>query len=114
MIKLSQTIQALNNSNFKTIAKQEIETINKQALPLQQGLSHSSYVSDEAFSVVILNHHETEQRLIIKTGIFYSGIIAGCSCADDPTPLDLQNEYCEIQFSIDKISTETEITLLEN
>ena len=112
MIKLTRTIQAMRQAGFKTIARAEIEAIDKQLLPLQQGLALSSCVSDEAFSAVILNHHETEQHLIIKTGIFYSGIIAGCSCADDPTPMDVQNEYCELQFTVDKETCNADILLL--
>jgi hypothetical protein len=45
-------------------------------------------------------------------GVFFSGIITGCSCADDPTPVETQNEYCELLFAIDKATAETTITLL--
>ena len=51
--------------------------------------------------------------ILVKAGIFYTGIIAGCSCADDPTPLDEQNEYCELELNINKETAETTIVLLE-
>lgn len=114
MIKLSQTAQAFDSADFKKIAKEEIQNIDPEFLPLQQGLSHSSYVADTAISVIILNFNEENNTLHIKTGVFYSGIIAGCSCSDDPTPVDEQNEYCELQFEVNKKTAETSVKLLKN
>jgi len=114
MIKLPQTVQAFNSPDFKKIAKKEIQNTDPKLLPLQQGLSHSSYATDTAISVIILNFDEEKDTLQIKTGIFYSGIIAGCSCSDDPTPVDEQNEYCELQFEINKKTAETSVKLLKN
>ena len=55
---------------------------------------------------------DDEGFIHVKAGIFYSGIIAGCSCADDPTPVDEQNEYCEVQFEINKKTAEATVALL--
>ena len=83
-------------------------------LPLQQGLSLSSYVGKSPVSAIILNTTEKTDSIQIKAGIFYTGIIAGCSCSDDPSPTDEQNEYCEVQFTINKNTAETTVTLLNN
>lgn len=112
MLKLIKTAQAINSNNIKQIAKQEIQKINKDLLPLQQGLSLSSYVGKSEISVVILNIENKADIIQIKAGIFYTGIIAGCSCSDDPSPTDEQTEYCELQFDIDKNTAETNIILL--
>jgi len=48
----------------------------------------------------------------VKAGLLYAGIIAGCSCADDPTPIDEVTEYCVVRFDIDKATAETKVTLL--
>ena len=112
MIKLTKTIQALKSDSYKKVAKEEIQNIEPDLLPLQQGLSLSSYVGKSPISVVILNMTEEINTLNIKTGIFYTGIIAGCSCSDDPSPTDEQNEYCELQFCINKDTAETEVRLL--
>lgn len=112
MIKLTNSLNAWNNAEFNSIFKNEIQSLDPALLPLQQGLSLSSYVGSNPISVVILNCSEKPDQLQIKTGIFYTGIIAGCSCSDDPTPVDEQNEYCEMQFNIDKKSAETCVSLL--
>lgn len=114
MIKLKKTLLAFKTSDFKNIVKTEITNIDKAQLPLQQGLSLSSYVGQAPFSVVILNVVENESSLNIKTGIFYTGIIAGCSCSDDPSPTDEQTEYCELQFDINKNTAVTTVILLNS
>ena len=112
-MKLSSSLQAWANPEFNHVAKDEIQSIDPTLLPLQKGLSLSSYVSDRPISVTILNFSETTDIISVKAGIFYTGIIAGCSCADDPTPLDEQNEYCEGRFDINKNTAETTVTLLQ-
>lgn len=114
MLLLKQSVHAWDKENFTEIFKAEVSHLPPVSLPLQQGLTLSSYVSDEAFSAIILKSSADESSIYIKTGIFYTGIIAGCSCADDPTPLDTQNEYCEVLFSINKQSAEAEVKLLSD
>ena len=113
MIKLIKTLQAHNSESCKQIAKIEIENISSDLLPLQQGLSLSSYVGNSPFKAIILNI-TNEDGLVVKAGIFYTGIIAGCSCSDDPSPTDEQNEYCELLFKINKDTAVTSVKLLED
>ena len=86
--------------------------MDSEHLPLQQGLTQSSYVSDSGFSIVILNSFDTAGVIQVKTGVFYSGVIAGSCWSDDPTPLNEQTEYCEMQVEISKSTAEAKITLL--
>ena len=95
MIKFTKTIQTYDKADFKNTLKNEIQNINPDLLPLQQGLSLSSYVGQSPFTAMILNVTDEANFIRVKAGIFYTGIIAGCSCSDDPTPIDEQNEYCE-------------------
>ena len=111
-MKLTKIQRAWGKPDFIKITKDEIQAIDCHQLPLQKGLAHSSYVSDSAFSITILKTYETNDTIIIKTGVFYTGIIAGCSCSDDPSPTDEQNEYCELVFNINKKTTEATVILL--
>jgi hypothetical protein len=112
MIRLPRSVDAWGTSGFMDALKQEIEQLDAGALPLQQGLSRSSYVTERPFQAMILRVSEEARSIQVKAGIFYTGVIAGCSCADDPTPIDEQNEYCEVQFVIDRNTGETTATLL--
>ncbi len=112
MIRLSKTITAWGTPDFENTLKQEIAQIGAEQFPLQQGLSTSSYAVDNKLDVMILNVSDEAGFIRAKAGIFYSGIIPGCSCADDPTPVNENNEYCVVQLDIDKMTAETTVTLL--
>ena len=62
---------------------------------------------------MIISVADDPDHIHVKAGIFYTGIIAGCSCADDPTPVDEQAEYCEVRLEINKATAATAISLLE-
>ena len=112
MIKLTDVLNAWGTQAFSQILKSAIEQLDVDLLPLQQGLAQSSYTSGANRSVLVLNVTDGEGYIRAKTGIFYTGIIAGCSCADDPTPISELTEYCEVQFDIDKKTADTTVTLL--
>lgn len=111
-MRLRAALQAWGTPAFRDALKAEIARLGPADLPLQQGLSGSSYATDTPPEAVILGVTDAGNRLRVKAGLFYAGIIAGCSCADDPTPVDEQTEYCEVLLEIDKGSGEATVTLL--
>ncbi len=124
MIQLDKSLDAWGTAVFVAILKQEISQLGVDKLPLQQGLSTGNYVSDAPITVSILcvtglsvNGHSAtgmEKIIRVKAGIFYQGIIGGCSCTDDPTPISDINEYCEVQLDIDTSTANTKIELLRD
>jgi hypothetical protein len=113
MIRLSQALRAWGTPVFEEVLRKEIEQLDTNLLPLQQGLSSTSHVTDSPRQVMVINVFDVDCYIQVKAGIFYSGIIAGCSCADDPTPVDEQNEYCELRIEINKNTAEATVALLE-
>jgi hypothetical protein len=111
MIRFTKSMAAWNTPAFQESLKQEIATLDERHLPLQQGLTASSRVSDSPIQAIILNVAEEAEGIRVKAGIFYKGVIAGCNCADDPSPIDEQNEYCVVQFMIDRLTAEASVTL---
>lgn len=112
MIYLTLSLQAWNTAAFNDVFKNEICSLNAEALPLQQGLSCSSYAKTDKLSATILNTDDNDSYIFVKAGLFYTGIVAGCNCADDPTPENENNEYCEVMFSINKETAETSVSLI--
>ena len=112
MTCLSQALSAWGDPDFKSVVKRDIELLSVTELPLQQGLTTGSYALDRDIEAMILNSWESETCIHVKAGIFYKSIIAGCSCSDDPTPIDEVNEHCVVQIDIDKRTADATITLL--
>lgn len=111
-MQLKASLQAWDTPAFRDTLKAEIARLDPADLPLQQGLTGSSYATDTPPQAVILSATDAGDCLLVKAGLFYTGLIAGCSCADDPTPMDEQTEYCEVLLEIDKSSGEAKATLL--
>ena len=114
MARLLNALNAWNTSAFKETLKREIEQLGVNSLPLQQGLTQGNYASDANLGVIVMTVSDEVDFIRAKTGIFYTSIISGCSCADDPTPISELTEYCEVLFDIDKQTAEAKLTLLKD
>lgn len=114
MIRLPESLQAWGTPSFEAVLKAEVERLDPWSLPLQDALRRSSHVTDRPFQVRVITRGAADGRCRARIGVFYSGIIAGCSCADDPTPIDEISEYCEMQLDIDPASAEATVTLLDD
>lgn len=112
MIKLVQSRDTWGTPDFKATLKRELEQLDISQLPLVQGMTQGSVPLEGSVEAMVLNFSETDDCVYAKVGIFYKSIIAGCSCADDPTPVDEVNEYCEVQIDIDKLTAESTILLI--
>jgi hypothetical protein len=111
-MRLSNALNAWGTPAFEPILKDAITHMDAALLPLQQALARSSYTDGANRSVSILDVADAAGFIRVKAGIFYSGIIPGCSCADDPTPMSEISEYCEVLFEIDKSTAQTTVQLL--
>ncbi|MEJ2060391.1 MAG: hypothetical protein P8Y64_07885 [Gammaproteobacteria bacterium] len=112
MIQFARSLSAYGTPSFNEVVQTEIENLGADSLPLQAGLSRSSVALDDDIRAMVISVSEEPGSIRVKAGIFYAGIIAGCSCADDPTPVDVQPEYCEVRFDIDKHTGRATATLL--
>ena len=113
MINLSKVVvESDSPAAVANVLKRELEKLDGLGLPLQQGLSRSSYTDGRNFGVTVLSVQREGNGLRAKVGILYQGIIAGCACADDPTPESTIDEYCELELIISE-SGDTAVRLLE-
>jgi hypothetical protein len=95
-IVLSATLAACGSDAFENTLKQELTAKlaeQQTALPLQAAMRHGSSVTDEDIGISLLNWQHLDNVLQVKIGVFFSSLIAGCSCADDPTPVQPLPEY---------------------
>lgn len=112
MIQFTNTLKAWGTENFNATLKNEIEQLKADCLPLQQGLTIGNYALDNKVQALVLQVADDPQCIHAKVGIFYTSIISGCSCADDPTPIDENTEYCDVMCIINKQTASTTIQIL--
>jgi len=77
----------------------EIMALKAGVLPLQHGLTQGDMAAEKADKIALLACDENETNISVKIAVFFTEIISGCSCGDDPATL---NGYCEMVLSIDK------------
>lgn len=111
IVTLTDSVKAWGTENFKFIFLQEVTSLGNKYLPLQQGLTSSSVALDDSLKLIIISSNNNDTSVTFKLGAFYTGIISGCSCSDDPTPTDVVNEYCEFKIKLDLTSGEACISL---
>jgi len=103
MTKLTNSLNSWGTEQFKQVLKQEIEALGNDVLPLNQATCQGGLADDSNISALINSITETDTQLLIKVGVFFNEIIAGCNCGDDPAS---ENTYCELLVSINKSSAE--------
>jgi hypothetical protein len=114
MMRFPKTLLAWDTPEFRAIFLAELTQFGPGVLPLQQGLEHSSYALEDDIRLVVVGMEQAGDAIHVQVGIFYTGLVPGCSCADDPTPVEPQNEYCEARVIIDRASGEAVISLVED
>ncbi len=100
-LALPASARAWGTPSFAETLRRELAD-NAARLPLQQALAHGSCVAETPVTVLVHAAGEREGRIRATVGIFYEGVISGCSCADDPAPDNLSGEYCRLLLEIDR------------
>ena len=106
MPQLPKSLADWNTRVFEDTLKKELEATSPAHLPLQRAVERGSYYSGNPFQAVIIGAEDKGDIIRAKAGFFFTSIIAGCNCSDDPTPPDEIQEYCELEIDIDKKSAE--------
>ena len=114
MIRLQKAARAWLAGDFESVLKGELEALPVGQLPLQQGMRVGNYLLDEKPLVMIFSIVDGDGIVQIRIGVSYQGMIAGCSCADDPTPVEPVNEYCELYLALDKQTGEATVSLVDD
>lgn len=110
-IQLPKTLAAWPGDDFERTFRDELANLPYGALPLHQAMSLGSQVAERPPRVILLSSKRDAAALTIRAGIFFNSVLGGCSCADDPTPMDENNEYCEMTLVIDPQDGDTRVIL---
>jgi len=112
MLRLPASLRSWGTADFAATLKNELAA-QAAELPLQQALTSTSAALDDDIEIMFITATETPEILQVKVGVFFSGIVAGCNCADDPSPIEPTPEYCELMLDIDRSTATATATLDE-
>jgi len=109
-INFELTLESWGTNLFSSTVIDEIMSLKTGVLPLQKGLTQGDMASEQPTKVSVINSRETEKNILIKLAVFFTEIISGCSCGDDPAVI---NGYCEMLLTIDKNTAEAAFDVLD-
>ena len=112
MLTLPKTASAAP-ADREAAFKAEVSALSPDELPLQQGMAHGNVAQGDALSVMMITSRGDATRLRIHAGLFFTSVVAGCACTNDPTPMNDEPEYVEFEFEIDRRDGATRVRLLE-
>ena len=111
-MKLTKSLAAWNTSDFPKVFKVEVEQIDKYSLPLATAMVHGGQLGSGAIQAMLLHSGEEGGVIHVRAGIFFTSVIAGCNCSDDPSTVSENAEYCELVFHIDLHGAQTQVLLV--
>lgn len=112
VIVLPQALAAWGSPRFAAVLAAELQALPPGSLPLQQGLRSSSFALEDGAGFSLIGSESDPVSIGLRVGVFYSGIVAGCNCADDPSPVEPVPEYCELLLSIDRATGQAQVRLV--
>ena len=111
MPKLANSLRDWPSAAFTQTLKDEISNLESGTLPLDKGVSQGGYVDDSNLATTVLHIADDERAIHARVGIFFTEIVGTCGCGGEPM---LQNAYCEMRISIDKVSAEAQFSVMQS
>ena len=107
--ELLDALQEPQAGVFEKALKHELENLPAGTLPLEKCTNRGGFVDDSDISVTVINVKQHENSIQAKVGVFFTEIIVGCGCGDDPMP---ENAFCEMLISIDRTTCVAEFEVI--
>ncbi len=61
-----------------------LERLPHGTLPLHEACTQGGVVADSGLSFSVLRHAASESHVTLRLGVFFSEVVGGCNCHDDP------------------------------
>lgn len=105
MVKMARTLGSWNTESFKQTLKEEMETLRGGALPLDQAVERGNRVYDHDLGVTVMQVWDDAEAIHARVGVFFAEVISCVSCGEGD-PID--EAYCEMEVSIDKVTAQAQ------
>ena len=109
MPRFPVSTNAWQSEAFSRSLKGEIEALGTGYLPLDQGITQGGFVDDGDITAMVLNATGDDRHIDSEVGVFFTEIVAGCNCGDEPESI---NVYCKLKLRIDRATAEAKIAFI--
>ncbi len=109
MTQLALSPEHFDSEAFTHSLKAAIESLAPGSLPLHQFTTQGGLVDDSHITATIMQIDKHKKHIHARVGIFFSEVVGGCSCGDDPYSV---NAYAELLVVIDPNSAEASFKVI--
>ncbi|MGB5261534.1 MAG: glucosamine--fructose-6-phosphate aminotransferase [Gammaproteobacteria bacterium] len=108
--RLPAAVRDWGTEYFEQTLKDEIEALDAAWLPLFTGTRQGGRVDAADIAATVLGSCAHEQTIQARVGVFFSEVVGGCSCGDEPF---LQPAYCLLLVTIEKRTAQAGFAVIE-
>lgn len=99
MSRLPRSLTAWGSPAFVITLKSEIETLPVGSLPLEDATTQGGRVGGEPIALAFLQAEDAGDAIHVRVAVFFTEVVGGCSCGDEPMPVQAR---CELRVEIAK------------
>ena len=85
-----------------------IDALPPGELPLQSCCTQGGIVDETERTISLLSVQHTDESIQARIGVFFTEVVGGCNCHDDPVR---HHAYCVVQIRINRRDANIEIAL---
>jgi len=109
MPRLPRARTAWGSPAFASTLKSEIEALPAGSLPLDGATTQGGRVGEQGITVTVLQAEDAGHAIHARVGVFFTEVVGGCSCGEEPMPVQA---HCELQVEIAKADAMVRFVLL--
>lgn len=110
---LPQALAAWGSEAFTDVLRRELIETGSRGLPLHRCMAHGNHVAETPVSLLLRSVEADAACIRVRLDVLFQSVVAGCSCADDPTPWSELDECCRVEVAIDRSTAHADILLLD-
>lgn len=95
---LRACLHSTDDQHLKEQLALALAELPAEQLPLQAGCTQGGMIDASELAVSVLDVRRGAGRLSARAGVFFTEVVGGCNCHDDPSP---SNAYCVLDVEID-------------
>lgn len=98
-INLRHCLETTDAAELKRRLAAALGRLPTGTVPLRHGCDQGGLVDDRNISASVLGLEQTADHLTARVGVFFTEIVGGCNCNDDPLQV---NAYCVVELIIER------------
>jgi len=110
-ISLQQCADIADGDALAACLRSALGALPSGSLPLQAGCEQGGLVDDSECSISVLGLSRARGKTVARVGVFFTEIVGGCNCHDDPVRA---NAYCLLEVVVRHADGQTRISPVED